>query len=107
LCYDEFIHTITCHEDRGRRRHVSKLGSALKPTNKIPRMSGGALMVALGIAYLLFEKTLLAKSKLPGDSSASADDTLSRSLIGIQVGLAKTTRKSLLNTNRSALSFWP
>jgi hypothetical protein len=42
-------------------------------------------MVAIGVCYLVFEKKLLSKSKLAGDSTAPADNTLSRSLIGIQV----------------------
>lgn len=42
-------------------------------------------MAAIGVAYLIFEKELLTKSKLAGDSTAPADNHLSRSLIGIQV----------------------
>lgn len=63
-------------------------------------------MVAIGIAYLLFEKSLLAKSKWSGDSTAPADDRISRSLIGIQASQTKTVRKLLLKTNRLASSFW-
>ena len=48
-------------------------------------MSGGALMVAIGVLYLVFEKKLLSKSKLAGDSTSPADNALSRSLVGIQV----------------------
>jgi phosphatidylinositol glycan class N len=53
-------------------------------------MSGGILMVVIGILYLIFEKKLLLKSKLSGDSTALADNTLSRSLIGVQVRLSKS-----------------
>jgi len=42
-------------------------------------------MAAIGVAYLLFENRLLKKSKLASDSTAPADNSLSRSLIGIQV----------------------
>jgi phosphatidylinositol glycan class N len=42
-------------------------------------------MVAIGVLYLVFEKQILEKSKLPGDSVAPADNLLSRSLIGVQV----------------------
>ena len=42
-------------------------------------------MAAVGLLYLAFEKKLLAKSRLPGDSMAPADNVLSRSLIGVQV----------------------
>jgi phosphatidylinositol glycan class N len=52
-------------------------------------MSGGFLMVVIGILYLVFERKLLLKSKLSGDSIAPADNTLSRSLIGVQVRLSK------------------
>jgi phosphatidylinositol glycan class N len=53
-------------------------------------MSGGILMVVIGILYLIFEKKLLLKSKLSGGSTAPADNTLSRSLIGVQVRLSKS-----------------
>lgn len=42
-------------------------------------------MVAVGVLYLAFEKILLAKYKMAGDSTAPADNLLSRSLIGAQV----------------------
>jgi len=42
-------------------------------------------MVVIGISYLLFEKKLLAKSKVARDSITPANNTLSRSLIGLQV----------------------
>jgi hypothetical protein len=48
-------------------------------------LSGGALMVTIGVLYLVFEKKLLSKSKVAGDSTAAADNALSRSLVGIQV----------------------
>ena len=48
-------------------------------------MSGGILMVTVGVLYLVFEKRLLSKTKLAGDSTAPADNALSRALIGIQV----------------------
>lgn len=44
-------------------------------------------MSAVGILYLIFQKKLLAKSGMTGDSTKPADDLLSRSLVGIQVGL--------------------
>ncbi|KAH7391466.1 GPI ethanolamine phosphate transferase-like protein [Cadophora sp. MPI-SDFR-AT-0126] len=49
-------------------------------------MSGGGLMVVIGIAYLIFQQQLLQRSKLSGDSTKPAVDSLSRSLIGVQVG---------------------
>jgi GPI ethanolamine phosphate transferase 1 len=53
-------------------------------------MSGGALMVAIGVSYLIFEKKLLSNLKLPGDSTRAADNALSRMLIGIQVSYLET-----------------
>jgi phosphatidylinositol glycan class N len=49
-------------------------------------MSGGFLMVAIGILYLMFEKSLLSRSPGGGASASAAHNTLSRSLIGVQVG---------------------
>jgi phosphatidylinositol glycan class N len=61
-------------------------------------MSGGILMVVIGILYLIFEKKLLLKSKLSGGSTAPADNTLSRSLIGVQVRLSKSGKFHLFLT---------
>jgi phosphatidylinositol glycan class N len=54
-------------------------------------------MVAIGILYLIFEKKLLLKSKPLGDSTAPADNSLSRSLIGVQVRLLKSGEFHLSN----------
>ncbi|ESZ95716.1 phosphatidylinositolglycan class N [Sclerotinia borealis F-4128] len=62
---------------------------------------GGALMVAVGVLYLAFEKNLLAKSKMAGDSIAPADNLLSRSLIGAQIGLIVL---SMIVTRSTAMS---
>ena len=48
-------------------------------------MSGGGLMVVIGITYLIFENKFLTTAKLASDSMAPAYNTLSRSLVGIQV----------------------
>lgn len=53
------------------------------------RLSGGIMMALIGVLYLIFEKRLLKRVSLAGDSSASVDDALSRSLIGIQVSFAQ------------------
>jgi phosphatidylinositol glycan class N len=42
-------------------------------------------MVLVGVVYLLFEKSLLQRSKMAGDSTAPADNSISRALIGVQV----------------------
>jgi hypothetical protein len=57
-------------------------------------------MVAIGIAYLLFEKKLLAKSKLRGESTAPTYDSLSRLLIGIQVGQLDPMLEVMLTLGR-------
>lgn len=44
-------------------------------------------MVLVGIIYLVFEKKILVRSKMDGDSTAPADNLLSRTLIGIQVSV--------------------
>ena len=42
-------------------------------------------MAAIGVVYLAFEKKLLKQSALAGDSTAPAQNLLSRSLVGVQV----------------------
>lgn len=42
-------------------------------------------MTFVGIIYLVFEKRILSKTKLEGDSTAPADDLISRTLVAIQV----------------------
>ncbi|KAM3077141.1 Glycosyl phosphatidyl inositol anchor synthesis [Clarireedia jacksonii] len=64
-------------------------------------MYGGALMVAVGVLYLAFERKLLAKSRMSGDSTAPANNLLSRSLIGAQIGLIVL---SMIVTRSSAMS---
>lgn len=59
-------------------------------------MSGGALMVVIGIAYLVFQKQLLQRSKLSGDSTKPAEDNLSRSLIGVQVSRIRSSARTFL-----------
>ncbi|EDN91722.1 hypothetical protein SS1G_07582 [Sclerotinia sclerotiorum 1980 UF-70] len=67
----------------------------------IVSLYGGALMVAVGVLYLAFERKLLAKSKMAGDSIAPADNLLSRSLIGAQIGLVIL---SMIVTRSTAMS---
>jgi len=43
------------------------------------------MMVLVGVIYLAFEKRLLVKSKMRGDSTSPADNSISRGLIGAQV----------------------
>ncbi|TVY33970.1 GPI ethanolamine phosphate transferase [Lachnellula subtilissima] len=69
-------------------------------------MSGGALMVVIGITYLVFEKKFLTTSKLTSDSTAPAYNNLSRSLVGIQTGFIilamVVTRSSVLSLQAKA-----
>ena len=50
------------------------------------RLLGGFLMVAVGVLYLLFEKSILADSDSTEDELASSStDGLSRIILGLQV----------------------
>lgn len=42
-------------------------------------------MTFVGIIYLVFEKRILSKTRMADDSTAPADDLLSRTLVAIQV----------------------
>lgn len=79
---------------------------ALKVEDVTLIMSGGGLMVTIGVLYLIFEKKLLKKSRLPSDSATPADNTLSRSLIGVQIGFVVlamvVTRSSVLSLSAKA-----
>ena len=57
----------------------------LKHTDNQSSVAGGSLMAIVGVLYLIFENKILSKTKLAGDSAAPAHNTLSRTLIGIQV----------------------
>ncbi|KAF2705680.1 PigN-domain-containing protein [Pleomassaria siparia CBS 279.74] len=64
----------------------------LLPANKMEDLNlivlSGILMFAVGVLYLLFEKSILVDSKASKDElSTSAVDGLSRIIMGIQVGL--------------------
>jgi phosphatidylinositol glycan class N len=65
-------------------------------------MLGGALMLAIGVLYLIFEEKLLSKSKIAEDSTAPADNTLSRALIGIQVSCSDIALCDVSDRNRLA-----
>ncbi|EKD19777.1 uncharacterized protein L3040_001878 [Drepanopeziza brunnea f. sp. 'multigermtubi'] len=49
-------------------------------------VSGGCLMAAIGVAYLIFEEKLLYKAEPVGASTEPAKNSLSRALIGAQIG---------------------
>lgn len=50
------------------------------------RLLGGILMALVGILYLLFDKSILSTAKGSGRSGLSLD-RVSKSIIGVQVGL--------------------
>jgi len=50
------------------------------------RLSGGFLMGSVGVLYLLFEKSILSPTASRSQSSTTLD-SLSRTILGIQVGL--------------------
>lgn len=60
-------------------------------------------MAAIGVIYLTFEKKLLAKSSLAGDSTAPADNVLSRSLVGVQVRNVLTHAQAASNMRQIGL----
>jgi phosphatidylinositol glycan class N len=51
------------------------------PNTSVHRSFGGALMVSVGVLYLVFEKSILSSPDL------STMDLLSKSILGAQVGL--------------------
>ncbi|KAI1337432.1 PigN-domain-containing protein [Xylariaceae sp. FL0016] len=77
----------------------------LLPANKtenIPLiMLGGALMIGVGIFYLVFEDKLLADFAGVSKQRALRDNQVSRALIGIQIGLIAL---AMIVTRSSALS---
>jgi hypothetical protein len=91
---DELVHLATRNEGRRLDSHVGeKFLSWMRLLTQQYSLSGGFLMTAIGVIYLTFEKKLLAKSRLAGDSTAPADNVLSRSLVGVQVRNALTRAK--------------
>lgn len=82
----EYFHHISGVEGRGLDSHVSEITLYWTyVSNANNSLSGGALMVVIGVIYLKFEKRILTKSGLPTDSAAPADNVLSRALVGMQV----------------------
>ncbi|KAI6087953.1 GPI ethanolamine phosphate transferase 1 [Hypoxylon rubiginosum] len=78
----------------------------LLPANKVENVTliliGGLLMAAVGILYLIFEDKLLADFSGSKKSNAlSKDNGISRTLIGVQIGLILL---AMLVTYQSALS---
>ncbi|KAF2199199.1 PigN-domain-containing protein [Delitschia confertaspora ATCC 74209] len=63
----------------------------LLPANKTEDlgliMLGGFSMLAVGIGYLIYEKSILVDSKTSNDSLSPAQDWVSRVIMGSQVGL--------------------
>lgn len=59
------------------------LGGSL--TDKLASTLGGFLMAAVGVLYLVFEQRILSGTDSAGNTIASANNALSRSLIGAQV----------------------
>ncbi|KAG9243405.1 GPI ethanolamine phosphate transferas-like protein [Calycina marina] len=59
---------------------------AIKTENVFLILLGGSIMVLIGVLYLICERNLLAKSKFPGDFTNPADSSISRILLGVQIG---------------------
>jgi len=53
------------------------------------RLFGGLLMFLAGVLYLLFEKSIISQSKSgKGELAFTSVDSLSRKVLGVQVGTA-------------------
>lgn len=74
---------------------------AMKVENIHLIMFGGALLVAIGVLYLLFEDRVLADFSMTGSKLSSNRQPISRALVGIQVGLVAL---AMVVTRSSALS---
>jgi phosphatidylinositol glycan class N len=63
----------------------------LLPANKVEDVNlillGGFLMFAVGALYLLFEKNILVDAEASKDAVAHSVDTVSRTILGCQIGL--------------------
>ncbi|KAM0810915.1 putative GPI ethanolamine phosphate transferase 1 [Seiridium cardinale] len=80
---------------------------AMKTEDLTLILIGGALMVAVGLVYLIFEERLLADFSSPSTPKAQRrENKLSRALIGIQIGLIVlamyVTRSSVLSLQARA-----
>ncbi len=62
---------------------------------------GGALMVVIGVLYLIFEDFVLADFTWPTKASTKKESHITRVLVGVQIGLAAL---SMIITRSSALS---
>lgn len=74
---------------------------AMKKENVMLIMLGGALMVAIGVLYLVFEDRFLADFSTTVSKPRPARAGISRTLIGVQVGLVAL---AMFVTRASALS---
>lgn len=77
------------------------LPPAMKEENLNTIVLGGALMVAIGILYLVFEEKILSDFTTTVSKTKSARKEISRTLVGIQVGLVAlavvVTRSSVVS----------
>ena len=77
----------------------------LFPANKVENLelvlAGGGLMFLVGLLYLVFDKSILVNSGAKSPLAERKSDGLSRSILGVQVGLIVL---SMVTTRSSALS---
>ena len=87
----ECVHSFARHQDREHQHDVRSRCS--NPQARIPNvrtdstshsLTGGFLMVLVGVLYILFEKSILSSTN--GSKQASIDG-LSGTLLGVQIGL--------------------
>ncbi|KAK4176012.1 Phosphatidylinositolglycan class N-domain-containing protein [Triangularia setosa] len=74
---------------------------AMKTEDVNQIVAGGGLMVLIGVVYLMFEDYILADFSRPTKQSSSSQNHISRTLVGIQIGL---TALAMVVTRSSAIS---
>ncbi|KAK4204838.1 Phosphatidylinositolglycan class N-domain-containing protein [Triangularia verruculosa] len=74
---------------------------AMKTEDVNQIVAGGGIMVLIGLVYLMFEDYILADFSRPTKQSSPQQNHLSRTLVGVQIGL---TALAMVVTRSSALS---
>jgi hypothetical protein len=95
--------------------HLTAGGKGGKPTANVcifqpsfmlsltrPRLLGGALMVAVGLVYLLFEKSITAQGAV--SRKGNLKNGFSRGILGAQVERLYSSYSAIANFSRSVLS---
>ena len=83
----ERFHTTASQQGRGYSSHVSALDIDIDPKLMTRSLLGGVLMFAIGILYLIFERTILEDGKSQSELAKHELNHTSRIILGIQLGL--------------------